>query len=207
MSNKQKLKNKARKHTAARTAAIQNLEKFGHTLTCLDLPEVRFIDGKYCIDGGGELDINCQMTAYMDSLQHGWERCEYGVPVKSLTGYVSESFEPPMREDLGDMDEEKWSENDDAGRRRDPWRRTISVEVCGNGEGESSCYLLVFDLWLYDEQRGKTWTAVDLGILARVYAARLRAGHTDNPVIQLGRCSFSNPMPRINFVGWSEQLI
>jgi hypothetical protein len=192
------------KQTAALMKVAEQFEKFGVGLVWSGMPEVRFIDGKYCIDGGGEIETGRELVVDMRSLRHGFVRREYGHTVKSLMGYVSDGFKPPARESLGDLDEEQWPVDDDD-RPQDPWRYTISIQMYGHNE--DGYYLLVFDDELECEE--SIHPATDIGLLARLFAAQLRAGHDNDPVLELGRylAYGTRYWPKISFVGWDTTLL
>jgi hypothetical protein len=203
---------------------LRNFEEFGRAIARSDTPTLRFgDDGKYRLDDR-EIDLKgLELIAQVPELRHGWVRWDSGFPVKEIMGRVSEGFQPPGREELGDTDKALWETSKD-GVPQDPWRRTrdIIVEVeddhyADNGHSDYFRFVIDRDYYAVCERNSGPDGAEGLGILALVYAARWRAGAPYQlPLIELTHSSFTAGhvnklvtyhVPQINVLGWHPQLM
>ena len=76
-------------------------------------------DWTYGVDGI-ELPAGTRLIALMTTLTIGWQRWFGGKPTDTRFGLVSDGFQPPNRQELGDHDSSLW-EPDANGDARDPW--------------------------------------------------------------------------------------
>jgi hypothetical protein len=214
MTSRKKLKKIEAEQRKGLEDILKNYETFGRRYDTMsdydDVVTIRPIDGKYRMDRGGEIVFgkDDRLVAVMHTLRHGLVRREYGVPVKSLMGYVHDGFKPAAREDLGELDENEWPEI--KGRPHDPWHPTLDIVLHNTTEDDR--YLVVFD----DQHNTNFYGPIVRGLdtLALVYAARRRAGHHhDMPVIELTHDTYHHGpygttyVPRINVVGWCASAI
>jgi hypothetical protein len=74
-----------------------------------------------------EIDIaeGTEMIAGMNLFVRGWQKWEGNKPTESRMGLVSEGYQPPLRDELGDLDKAQWEEIGDPPQRRDPWQETF----------------------------------------------------------------------------------
>ncbi len=70
-----------------------------------------------------EIPLGTRFAAIMNSLMVGWVCWQGNVPIEQQMGPVCEGHQPKRRNELGDLDEDKW-ERDDEGEPRDPWAFT-----------------------------------------------------------------------------------
>ena len=66
---------------------------------------------------------NTRFVAVMDTATTGYLKWVGGNQVDGRMGLVADGFQPPHRNELDDLDREKW-ETDDDGARKDPWQKT-----------------------------------------------------------------------------------
>jgi hypothetical protein len=157
------------------------------------MPTLKFSKGGYLVNDKVTDIQNIKLIADMSTLRIGWVRYDSGFAVKEIMGKVSENFQPPPREELGDFDESEW-EKEGEGRfavPRDPWHETYDV-VVHSLDNLNDCFLLVFDssdcgghidwecYWGND-----ICVMQSLGILCQVYAAHARRARDELPIIEL----------------------
>jgi hypothetical protein len=80
---------------------------------------LKFAKGKYFV-GDDEVKTGHEMLAHVGATIRGWTKFENGKVVEQRIGRISDGFQPPAREMLGDLDKSKW-EKDSTGKPRDPW--------------------------------------------------------------------------------------
>jgi hypothetical protein len=190
---------------------LRNFEEYGRSIAVPPMPMLKFSNGDYLVNDGAPFK-NGKLVANMPTLQIGWVRYDSGFAVKQIMGKVSENFQPPGREDLGDFDKAEW-ETDEHGVYRDPWHATEDIVLYDPDRGNN--FLLVFDNNDYehiDFERyygNCLYETESLGILCQVYAAHARRLPDELPVIELAsRVLFTNPecgvvsIPQINVVDW-----
>ena len=68
-----------------------------------------------------EVSPGTKFVANMDEMLAGWIRWEANKPTDHVMGKVSEGYQAPRRNELGDTDKTLW-EIDEQGRERDPWQ-------------------------------------------------------------------------------------
>lgn len=138
---------------------------------------LRFTKSGDWIAGQEEEDIpeGAELIMGLNTLKRGWVKWKEQKPVDSRMGLVSEGFRPCNREELGDLDEDDWEE-DDNGVKRDPWQDTMQVLLKDPESGEVYTYATA-------SKSGKT----ALGEVSSVYGDRLQDGEDEQamPVIRL----------------------
>src|SRR6516165_3006769 len=82
-------------------------------------PLLKFIKGEWFI-GDTKIEIGRAYVAHLSELVHGWVKFQDGKPVEQRVGKVADKFRPAKREELGDLDRDKW-ETQLSGAPRDPW--------------------------------------------------------------------------------------
>jgi hypothetical protein len=197
------------------TDVLRNFEEIGRDFAIPTMPTLQFSEGKYLIDKH-EVDFNgTRLVANMPTLRIGWVRQECGYAVKEIMGLVSEGFQPPMREEIGDFDKALW-ETDKDGIPQDPWHRTQDLVLWDidndQYEYQDTCYRLVLDSTRQEE--GVHTGEESLGILCQVYAAHARTAPDEMPMIELAADSWTGGyvthpktfhFPKINLVGWYSE--
>lgn len=175
------------------------------------IPTLQFRDGGFFVDDAPFESI--KLIADMPALRTGWVRYDCDIAVQKIMGPVSENFQPPGREDLGNLDEALW-EVEGEGRNRvpvDPWRETAELPVY-NLDNRDKDFLLVCDNHCCrhaDWERDGSSGMAALGFLCQVYAAHARFAPNALPIIELSsRVLFTHPtrgdisIPQISVVDW-----
>lgn len=122
-----------------------------------------------------EIPEGTELIMGLNVLKRGWIKWMDNKPADSRMGLVAEGFRPCNREDLGDIDEDNWEEDDD-GNKRDPWQDTMQVLLMDPNDGRVFTYATA-------SKSGKT----ALGESAAAYGDRLQDGEDPNamPIIKL----------------------
>lgn len=177
-------------------------KNYGRRISEPEIPTLKFTNDGWLLRGAPFGDT--KMIADMPSLRRGWVRHDSGFAVKELMVDISKGFEPPPREDLGELDEARW-EKDERGWVLDPWHATIELRLWTIDELNTHRLIIdLADFWRYECEG---FALVSLGTLCRIYAAH--AAPDDLPIIQLTkRVLFTHPIygaaaiPQIDVVGW-----
>lgn len=122
-----------------------------------------------------EIPAGTELIMGLNVLKRGWIKWVDNKPADSRMGLVAEGFRPCNREDLGDLDEDNWEEDDD-GNKRDPWQDTMQVLLMDPNDGRVFTYATA-------SKSGKT----ALGESASAYGDRLQDGEDPSamPIIRL----------------------
>jgi hypothetical protein len=80
---------------------------------------LKFSKGFWLV-GTDELPRGTRLTARIDELRVGWTKWRNNHPVDHRLSHIRKDPLPPLRDDLGDLDESQW-EHDQNGVPRDPW--------------------------------------------------------------------------------------
>jgi hypothetical protein len=137
-----------------------------------------------------------KMLAYLPSLKRGYVKWHDSMPVATVMGLVSEGYQPPPREELGDLDEDEWELLND--RPIDPWQVTNHLVMC---DVEGNIYTFV------SSSKGGL-SAV--GELSKAYAMRRRMKPDEIPVIELQGRSYIHKdygetfAPQFKIIGWTK---
>lgn len=124
-----------------------------------------------------ELELGTELIMGLNTLKRGWQKWQDNKPVDARMGLVSEGYRPVNRDELGDMDEDEWEDDDtNKGQKRDPWQKTM---VCLLKDPKSG------DVYTYATSSKSGITA--LGEAAAVYGNRLQDGEDPEamPIVQL----------------------
>ena len=145
-----------------------------------------------------DVPIGTQFVANMDELLIGWIRWADNKPTDHIMGKVAEGYQPPRRNELGDMVESEWEVGDD-GRARDPWQLSNYLLLKDFQEGD-----------LYTFTTGSKGGRDAIGDLCKEYG-KVMAQHADEyPVVAIGSDSYPHPnksfgrikIPTFEIVGW-----
>jgi hypothetical protein len=79
---------------------------------------LKFDKGKYR-EGENEVTGH-ERIAHVGAAMKGWVKFKNGKVVDRRIGRIADGFQPADRDDLGDLDQDKWEE-DMTGKPRDPW--------------------------------------------------------------------------------------
>ena len=128
-----------------------------------------------------EVPVGTQFVANMDEMLAGWIRWEQNKPTDHVMGKVSEGYQPPRRNELGDTDKENW-EIDSQGQQRDPWQFSnyLLMKDVGNAE-------------LYTFTTSSKGGLNALGDLCRAYGKAMPQRPSEYPVIAIGVNAYDHP--------------
>jgi hypothetical protein len=134
----------------------------------------------------------------MDSVQVGYVKWLENRPVERAMGYVSENFQPPQRNSLGDLDEALW-ECDLQGAPKDSWQKTTEFVLIDPEDDQ-----------VYTFPTSAKTAMSSIGKLSLAYSKAMRQRPDDYPIIALGSDSFVHSdrsigrvkFPTFEVVGW-----
>jgi hypothetical protein len=149
-------------------------------------------------DGQGqeEIEEDTRMLAYMLGLKKGFVKWDEGQPVNHILGLVAEGYQPPAREELGDLDQDDWPELN--GRPIDPWQFTYYLPMLDE-EGELHTFVTSSD--------GGKQVINDLG---KRYGKRRRMKPDEIPIVKLQSTSYIHKKygetfkPQFKIDGWAK---
>jgi hypothetical protein len=152
-----------------------------------------------------EVPEGTELIANMDELLAGWVRWQDNKPTDHVMGKVSDGYQPPRRNELGDDDREQW-EVDAAGQPRDPWQFSNYLLLKGTGEYSSVLYTFT------TSSRGGLNA---LGELCKAYGGAMAQHQYEYPVIALGINAYDHPnrafgrikVPTFKIVGWAPETV
>lgn len=166
---------------------------------------LKFSKGDYLVgEDNDEVEEGTQYVANMDELMVGWIRWEDGKPTDQIMGRVSEGYQAPKRNTLGDDDKSKW-EVDDQGNERDPWQFSNYLILKTPGENGDD-HLFTFTT----SSRGGLNA---IGELCKAYGKAMRQKPDEFPIISLGVGSYQHSnrsygrikFPILAVQGWSPK--
>lgn len=166
---------------------------------------LKFSKGDYLMgEDNEEVEEGTQLVANMEELMVGWIRWEDGKPTDQIMGRVSEGYQPPKRNTLGDDDKTRW-EVDEQGRERDPWQFSNYLLLKTPGESGDD-HLFTFTT----SSRGGLNA---IGELCKTYGKEMRQRPDDLPVVALevGSYQHSNKaygrikFPIFKVVSWAPK--
>jgi hypothetical protein len=164
---------------------------------------LRFSKGDYFAgQDNEEVEKGTQFIANMDEMLAGWIRWEANKPTDHVMGKVSDGYQPPRRNELGDADKDAW-EVDLAGEPRDPWQFSNYLLLKGTGD----------DSELYTFTTSSKGGLNALGDLCKNYGQAMAQRPDDYPVIALGVNAYDHPnralgrikVPTFKIVGWAPK--
>ena len=166
---------------------------------------LRFTKGDYLAgQEDEEVPVGTQFVANMDEMLAGWIRWESNKPTDHVMGKVSEGYQPPRRNELGDDDKTQW-EVDATGQQRDPWQFSNYLLMKGTGD----------DTELYTFTTSSRGGLNALGDLCKVYGKAMAQRPNEYPVIALGVNAYDHPnrsygrikVPTFAVVGWANKNV
>jgi hypothetical protein len=151
-----------------------------------------------------EVPVGTQFVANMDEMLAGWIRWEANKPTDHVMGKVSEGYQPPRRNELGDTDKAQW-EADDRGDPRDPWQFSNYLLLKGTGD----------DTELYTFTTSSKGGLNALGDLCKSYGKAMAQRPDAYPVIAIGVNAYDHPnrsygrikVPTFQVVGWAPKAV
>ncbi len=161
---------------------------------------LKFNKGDYlCGENEDQVDEGTRLVANMDELMVGWIRWMDKRPTDQIMGRVSEGYQPPKRNELGDDDKGAW-EVDKDGRPQDPW--SFSNYLILKGEEDDELYTFT------TASRGGLNA---IGELCKSYGKLMRQKPDEYPIIELGVSSYNHKEygriknPTFKIVGWTDK--
>ena len=150
-----------------------------------------------------EVSAGTQFVANMDEMLAGWIRWEANKPTDHIMGKVSDGYQPPRRNELGDNDKTAW-DVDATGQQRDPWQFSNYLLMKG-----------VVDNELYTFTTSSRGGLNALGDLCKVYGKALPQRPSEYPVIAIGVNAYDHPnrsfgrikVPTFQVVGWAPKAV
>jgi hypothetical protein len=155
---------------------------------------LRFKKGHYYI-GDDEIAIGREYVAHCTQLARGWVKFGDDKLLEQRIGKVIDGFTPAKRDELGDLDKNKW-DTDLAGKPLDPWVSQVYLPLEDRETGE----LVVF---VTGSHGGRT----AVGSLCNQAARNLARG---NPIIRIDVRSYKHKVydrietPLFVVVGFTE---
>lgn len=166
---------------------------------------LKFSKGDFLMgEDNEEVEEGTQFVANMDELCVGWIRWADSKPTDHVMGKVSEGYQPPRRNELGDDDKAKW-EIDEQGRERDPWQFSNYLILKTPGEqGEDAMFTFT------TSSRGGLNA---IGELCKTYGKAMRQKPDEFPIISLGVDSYQHSnkaygrikFPVFKVIGWTAK--
>jgi hypothetical protein len=163
---------------------------------------LKFSKGDYLVgEDNEEVPKGTRYVANMDELMVGWIRWEDGKPTDQIMGRVSEGYQPPKRNTLGDDDKDKWGV-DAQGAAQDPWAFSNYLILKATDSDE---------LFTFTTSSRGGLNAI--GELCKAYGKAMRQRPEDFPVIELdvGSYQHSNKafgrikFPILKTVDWNSK--
>lgn len=140
---------------------------------------LKFVKGEWTAgQDQEELEIGTELIMGINTMEWGWQRWMDNKPTDFKMGLIGERYTPALREELGDLDEEKWEENLDGNGVRDPWQYVMMVKLVHPETGQVYTY--------YASSKGGQ---NELLRLSRAYGNRVQDGNDgeEMPVVALGK--------------------
>ena len=163
---------------------------------------LKFAKGDWlCGQDNTEVPHGTEFVVNMDELLVGWIRWQDNKPTDHIMGKVTKNYKPPLRNTLGDNDQNEW-EVDDAGKPRDPWSPSNYMLMKGVADGE-----------LYTFAGGSRGGLDAVAQLCKAYGEGMRMHPNEYPVVALGGGSYPHKnkaygrikTPEFKLVGWQSK--
>jgi len=195
--------------TPIRPGALDPFQSYGEQTTQRNIVGqlLKFTKGDYvCGENNEEVEEGTQFVAVMDELLIGWIRWSENRPTDHIMGKIAQSYQPPRRNELGDMDKDQW-ETDATGQLRDPWQFSnylLLKSLDEHGEGEEGLYTFT------TSSRGGLNA---IGLLCKKYGGLSRQHPNEWPVIAIGVGSYNHSdfgrikFPTFEIVGWVPRAV
>lgn len=154
-----------------------------------------------------EIPVGTRYVAHMDSMLVGWVKWLDNKPVEQVMGKLSEGYQAPKRDTLGDTDKEHW-ELDAQGKERDPWQFSNLIIMKPVGKKFSNDNAITFTT----SSKGGIGA---VGKLCMEYGKEVRTKAGQCPIVQLGVDAYNHPnkeygrikTPILELVGWEKSAL
>lgn len=160
---------------------------------------LRFSKGEWLLGKDENTDHEGrQLAARMDGLMIGWVHWEDRRPVERVMGLLVDGFKPPLRSELGDLDQDLWPK-DSEGRPQDPWQLTNELPMADLDTGEQILFTA-----------NSTGAIGAIGNLCKAYGKEYRLREGQVPVIELNTDSYKHTVygkvwvPVLPIKGWVD---
>lgn len=159
---------------------------------------LKFSKGDYLAgQDNEEVPEGTELIANMDEMLAGWIKWQDNKPVEQIMGKVSDGYQPPRRNELGDDDKAQW-DVDLKGEPRDPWQFSNMLILKGDKE-------------LFTFTTSSKGGLNALGDLSKVYGTAMAQRPDEYPVIVLGSDAYDHrkrtlgriKVPTFKVVGWA----
>jgi hypothetical protein len=148
---------------------------------------------EYAVDGR-------LLVADLENLMVGWRRWFDKRITDQVVGVVAEGFKPPQRNDLADLDDQKW-ERDAAGKPVDPWQFGFYLRLVDES----------------DDAKSFAWSATSSGgrkavgqLVTEFVRRRKKHPNACTPLVKLSTDFYRHrdygrvDVPLLEIVGWQE---
>ena len=144
-----------------------------------------------------EVPVGTRMIAHIPGVKIGWVKWSEGQPVENNLGLLSEGFQPPQRDTLGDLDKSLWGTL--GNQAIDPWQfANFCMMYCPDNNE------------LYTFTTGSKGGLGALGGLISTFGRHFAAKPSELPIVQLETKSYNHRefgetfVPVFKLVGWTE---
>jgi hypothetical protein len=163
----------------------------------------------FCGQDDDDVADGSLFVANMDELMVGWIRWSDNKPTDHVMGKVSDRFQPPRRNELGDDDKSMW-ETDEQGKDRDPWQFSnylLMMNVNDKAKVTEDSELFTFTT----SSRGGLNAIGDLCVK---YGKGMRSHKEQYPIVKIGNGSYQHSnksfgrikYPTFEIVGWMNKV-
>ncbi len=140
----------------------------------LGAPAVKFTkDGTFALSDTDSVPAGTRCVARIDLVQTGWVKWLDNLVVRRIMGLVAESFVPPARATLDDIEENNWP-IDNKGKSRDPWQFQMVLPITRLDTDETLNFTT-----------GSKGGLGAINKLIRTYGSRLARGGGGLPIVEL----------------------
>ncbi|MET0723602.1 MAG: hypothetical protein ABWY64_22645 [Tardiphaga sp.] len=174
---------------------------------------LRFSKGEYTAGQQDEqVEEGTRFIANMDELLAGWIRWIDNKPTDQVMGRIAAGYQPPRRNELGDIDPGGW-DVDNSGKPRDPWQFTNYLQL--KAEEYEATEWDVVDESLFTFTTSSRGGLNAIGELCKVYGKNMRQRPNEFPIVAIGVDSYKHSnkeygkifVPLLTVVGWAPKSV
>ena len=152
---------------------------------------LKFSKGDWmCGQNNDLVEPGTEFVANLDEMLVGWIRWSEMRPTDHVMGKVSRNYQPPHRNELGDLDQSTW-ELDERGDPRDPWQFSNYLLLQGTDDDSEQLYTFT------TSSKGGINA---LGDLCLKYGKMLRQKPDQYPVVKIGGGSYLHPNKALGYI-------
>jgi hypothetical protein len=130
-------------------------------------------DGRFALSESDHVPDGTRCVARVDLIQTGWVKWRENAVADRRMGAVADSFVPPARDTLGDLEESDWETQPD-GSKRDPWQFQMVLPIMRLDTDET-----------FNFTSGSKGGLNAVSKLIRTYGNRLARGEGGLPIVEL----------------------